>query len=589
MPLEPPTFGLSIRRRLGCIAILFVATLTGCAGTGDPTAQPAPDARRAADLSRRHMVAAANPLAAQAGLEMLRAGGSAVDAAIAAQAVLTLVEPQSSGIGGGAFLLHFRKSDARIDAYDGRETAPAALRPRIFEAPDGTRRAFRDAASGGQAVGVPGVLRMLALAHRAHGKLPWARLFDPAIRLSEDGFAVSPRLHRMIDAAPGLAAFPAARAYFLTDAGAALPVGSLLRNPALGDTYRRIAAEGEAAFYRGDVAADIVSAVRDAARNPGTLTAEDLAGYTAKQRPVLCRPYRVWRVCGMPPPTSGGVAVLQILGLLERFDLARHAPGSPQAIHLFAEAARLAYADRNRYLGDPDFVAVPVDGLLDPAYLARRAALISPSAAMEAVAPGLPPGARHAAQEDGHSAAYDSTSHLSAVDGDGNAVSMTTSVERPFGSYLMVRGFLLNNQLTDFAFLRGPASRPVANAPAPGKRPRSSMSPVLVFDMSGNLMAAVGSPGGPRIIMYVAKTLIGLLDWRLGMQAAIDLPNIALRGRTVEIERASAAAGAGEALRALGHRVEIRALTSGLHGIRLTEAGFDGGADRRREGVAIGD
>ena len=539
------------------------------------------------------MISSANPLASAAGREILRAGGSAVDAAIAAQAVLTLVEPQSSGIGGGAFLMYFRKSDGRVEAFDGRETAPAAIRPDVFVTADGKRRSFRDISTGGAAVGVPGILRMLALAHKEHGKLPWARLFERAISHSENGFPISPRLHAMIRRAKDLHNFPAARAYFLTPEGTAKAVGTLLRNPLLADTYRRLAAGGAEAFYSGDIARDISAAVANAARNPAMMTLGDIAGYQPKIRKPICRPYRTWRLCAMPPPTSGGLTTLQILGLLEGFDMARIPPSSVQAVHLISEASRLAYADRRRYIGDPDFVTVPVDGMLDSAYLRRRAEQISGIGSMGKASPGRPRGAEKAELADDEREGFPSTSHLSVIDRDGNAVSMTTTIERAFGSRLMVRGFLLNNQLTDFAFIPRRDGRRVANAVAPGKRPRSSMSPTLVFNAEGNLFATVGSPGGSRIITYVIKALIGLMDWKLDMQGAIDLPNHANRNGATELEKNTPVAKHADALRKLGHNVKIGSLVSGLHGIRVTRDafgdGYDGGADRRREGVALGD
>lgn len=539
------------------------------------------------------MISSANPFASAAGREILRAGGSAVDAAIAAQAVLTLVEPQSSGIGGGAFLMHFRKSDGRVEAFDGRETAPAAIRPDVFVTADGKRRSFRDISTGGAAVGVPGILRMLALAHKEHGKLPWARLFERAISHSENGFPISPRLHAMIRRAKGLQNFPVARAYFLTPEGTAKAVGTLLRNPLLADTYRRLAAGGTEAFYSGDIARDISAAVANAARNPAMMTPGDIAGYQPKIRKPICRPYRTWRLCAMPPPTSGGLTTLQILGLLEGFDMAHIPPSSVQAVHLISEASRLAYADRRRYIGDPDFVTVPVDGMLDSAYLRRRAEQILGTGSMGKASPGRPRGAEKAHLSDDEREGFPSTSHLSVIDRDGNAVSMTTTIERAFGSRLMVRGFLLNNQLTDFAFIPRRDGRRVANAVAPGKRPRSSMSPTLVFDAEGNLFATVGSPGGSRIITYVIKALIGLMDWKLDMQAAIDLPNHANRNGATELEKNTPVAKHADTLRKLGHNVKISSLVSGLHGIRVTRDafgdGYDGGADRRREGVALGD
>ena len=535
------------------------------------------------------MISAANPLASEAGRKILRAGGSAVDAAIAAQMVLTLVEPQSAGIGGGAFLMHFRKSDRNVEAYDGRETALAAIRPDVFLTADSKRRAFRDVSTGGAAVGVPGVIRMLALAHRDHGKLPWAQLFQPAIRLAHAGFAVSPRLNRMISRARDMKGFPAARAYFFTPAGDPLPVGHRLRNRAFADTLRIIARDGADAFYTGDIAADIAKTVQNAARNPAGMTVADIEKYVAKKRSPVCRAYRTYRVCGMPPPTSGGLTTLQILGLLENFDMSRVPPGSVNAVHLVSEASRLAYADRGQYIGDPDFVSVPVSGMLDTAYLRRRAERISATESMGKALPGRPPGSGRAQLEPDEREGFPSTSHLSVIDADGNAVSLTMSIERAFGSRLMVRGFLLNNQLTDFAYLPRRNGRPVANGVAPGKRPRSSMSPTLVFDREGELFATVGSPGGSRIITFVVKTLIGLIDWKLDMQAAIDLPTHVNRNGTTELEKGTQLEAWADALRRLGHQVRIRTLTSGLHGIRVTPHGYDGGADKRREGVALGD
>ena len=540
-------------------------------------------------LPQRHMIAVANAHAAAAGRAMLRAGGSAVDAAIATQMVLTLVEPQSSGIGGGAFLLHYRAADASVDAYDGRETAPAAATAGMFLGADGKPRKFLDAVVGGRSVGAPGVLRMLALAHKAHGRLPWARLFRPAIDLADKGFAVSPRLHRFIGRAKHLRDFAATRRYFFTAAGDPLPAGTRLRNPALADTLRRIATGGAGAFYSGAIARDIVRAVRTAPRNPGGLSVADLAAYGAKRRAPLCRPYRVWRICTMPPPTSGGITTLQILGMLERFDMAALKPGSAQAVHLIAEASRLAYADRAIYIADPDFVTVPVAGLLDPAYLARRGESISAARSMGTARAGVPRRTARGMMGADDSAELPSTSHLSVIDGDGNAVAMTTSIENIFGSRLMVRGFLLNNQLTDFSFRPAVGGRPVANRAAPGKRPRSSMAPTLVLDRAGRLVMTVGSPGGSRIIAYVVKALIATLDWRLAMGEAFALPNFANRNGPTDIEAGTALAAAAPALEALGHTVRPRRLGSGFHGIRVTPDGLDGAADPRREGVALGD
>ncbi|MEQ8710029.1 MAG: gamma-glutamyltransferase [Rhodospirillales bacterium] len=541
-----------------------------------------------AQADGRYMISAANPHAAEAGRDILAAGGSAVDAAIAAQLVLGLVEPQSSGIGGGGFLMHFRAGNGVIDAYDGRETAPAAATPEMFLGPDETPRKFYDAVVGGLSVGVPGLLRMLEQAHQDHGRLPWADLFAPAIRLARDGFQISPRLHYLIDRdTERLTTFDTTRSYFYQPDGTALPVGALLRNPAYADVLDQVAGGGADVFYNGQIAADIVRTVRGADRNPGLMTAEDMSGYRAIRRQAVCGTYRENRICGMPPPSSGGITVAQILGLLEGFDLHRMAPDSLAATHLIAEAGRLAFADRNLYLADTDFVPAPLKGLLDPGYLKSRAGQISLKSSVGKAEPGTPPqdhGALIPMQDDFE---RESTTHLSVLDADGNAVSMTSSVENAFGARLMTRGFILNNQLTDFSFSPEKDGIAIANRVEPGKRPRSSMSPTLVLGPDGRLRMAVGSPGGSRIIGYVAKTLIGVIDWNLTMQQAIDLPHVINRNGGTDLEEETSAAELKTALEALGHQVSIRSLNSGLHGIRITPAGPDGGADPRREGIVL--
>jgi len=533
------------------------------------------------------MVAAANPHAAHAGLAMLRAGGSALDAAIAAQMVLNLVEPQSSGIGGGAFVLHWNETQKKISAYDGRETAPAGTRSDRFLRPDGSPMTFPEAIGSGRSVGVPGLLRVLELAHAQQGRLPWRQLFEPAIRLAEEGFAVSPRLHRLIDADPLLGRNPAARAYFYLADGSALPVGQLLKNPQLAEVLRRLALEGPDAFYRGTIARAIAAAVASHPV-PGDLAEPDLAAYRAVEREPICGRYRAYRVCGMPPPSSGGIAVLAILGLLERFPIGGMRPDSSGAVHLFAEAGRLAYADRDHYVGDPDFVQVPAAGLVDPAYLGERSKLIRPERSMGRAIPGKPVGTPTARGAD---ATLESTgtSHISVIDAQGNAVAMTTTIESAFGSRILVHGFLLNNQLTDFSFAAEEDGRPAANRVEPGKRPRSSMAPTLVFDPAGGLLLTLGAAGGPPIINYTARTLISVLDWKLELQQAIAAPNMGSRNRQTEIERGTALERIAAALRALGHPVQAVELTSGLHGIVRTPRGLAGGADPRREGVALGD
>lgn len=555
----------------------------------DRPAQPEPASGRSEKqlaYAQRHMVAAAHPLAVAAGLEILDAGGTAGDAMIAVQLVLNLVEPHASGLGGGAFLLHYDAASRKLQAYDGRETAPAAATPELFMR-DGKPMPFREAVNGGRSVGTPGVTRLLETAHRKHGKLPWSRLFKPAIDLAEQGFPLSNRVHALLQREGALGREPAARAYFLTADGAPKPAGTILRNPEFARTLRLIAEGGADAFYRGDIARDIVDAVRKHPSNPGMLSTADLADYQVREVDPLCAPYRVFRVCGMPPSSSGGIAVLQILGMLSHRDLSAVAPGSAQAVHLLAEAGRLAYADRNRWVADDRFVEVPVRGLLDPAYLAARAKLIQPSQSMGKAEAGVPPGARIAYADDTVEEVA-GTSHIAIVDGKGNAVSMTTTIENFFGSRIMVRGFLLNNQLTDFNFNPFDNGRPVANAVAPGKRPRSSMAPTVVFNSNGDLHLVIGSPGGSRIINYVAKTLIATLDWGLDIQAAIALPNSGSRNGPTEIESGTVYETLSAPLAAMGHDVQVLDMTSGLHGILRVNNGWQGGADPRREGIAEG-
>jgi len=535
------------------------------------------------------MVAAAHPRAAEAGLAILREGGSAVDAAIAIQMVLGLVEPQASGIGGGGFLVHYSAADKRVRTYDGREVAPAAAKASHLLGPDGTPLPVPAAVMGGQSVGVPGLLRMLEAAHRAHGRLPWARLFEPAINLAETGFPMSPRLHSQVAAEADLFRSAPARDYFCEPAGTPKPVGAWLVNPVYANTLRMIARDGADAFYVGDIARDIVAAVRSASANAGHMTEADLARYRAKERAPVCGAYRGYTICSMGPPSSGGLTVLQILGILQHFELGSMRPGSVQALHLFSEAGRLAYADRARYIADADFVSVPTRGLLDSAYLKGRAALIQTDKAMGKAGPGEPPGTSSRRWGRATSPEFPSTSHIAVVDAAGNAVSMTTTIEAVFGARLMVRGFFLNNQLTDFSFASEKNRRLIANRPQPGKRPRSSMAPVVVMRRDGRLALVLGSAGGSAIINYVAKTLVGVLDWGLDIQRAIDLPNMGNRGGATELERGSAAESAKTALEFMGHEVAILPLESGLQGVAVTGPGLTGGADSRREGIALGE
>ncbi|MCZ6721008.1 MAG: gamma-glutamyltransferase [Proteobacteria bacterium] len=537
----------------------------------------------------RLMVAAADERAVEAGLELLRRGGNAVDAAVAVQLVLNLVEPQNSGIGGGAFMLFYDAKAKSVVSYDGRETAPAAAEGDLFLEADGTPMAFLDALVGGRGVGVPGTLRLLERAHREQGRLPWTDLFAPAIALAEDGFAISPGLARSIARAPELDRYGPARGYFFDPEGRPKEAGTRLVNGAFATTLRRLAAQGADAFYRGAIAAEIAATVQGAAGNPGLITEADIAAYEAKRREPVCAAYRVWTVCGMGPPTSGGLTTLQILGILENFELARLAPGSLEAVHLISEASRLAYADRARYMADSDFVLVPTEGLIDKTYLAERAALIGMDRRIESVAPGDPLGATTITRASFEPLEAISTSHFSIVDAEGNAVAMTSSIEQAFGSRLMVQGFLLNQQLTDFSFRPEVDGVPVANRVEGGKRPRSSMAPTLVFDANGDLFLVVGSPGGPLIIGYVVQTLVAVLDWGLDIQAAIALPRHVDWSGPIVLEKNSPLEELAPGLRSLGHDVKFSEFHSGLHGIMVTPEGLIGGADPRKEGVARGD
>lgn len=536
----------------------------------------------------RQMVVAAHPLAAQAGIDMLRAGGSAIDAAIAAQMVLNVVEPQSSGIGGGAFILLYDAAEKRLASFDGRETAPASARADRFLAAGGKAQGFLQAVGSGRSVGVPGLVRMLHMAHARHGRLAWPRLFAPAIRIAEEGFNISPRMAQSIAADPLLRNDANARAYFYLADGTPKPAGTLLRNPALAAVFKRLANEGPVAFYEGEIARDIVNAV-NGHRVPGGMTLEDVSGYVAKERGALCAPYRTLRVCGMAPPSSGGATVAMMLGMLERFPLARMKPLSADAVHLFSEAGKLAYADRDMYLSDPDFLAQPVTQLLDRAYLRKRSREISLSAANPRPLPGQPKGVRLAELGDDRTEEQAATSHLSVVDAQGNALAFTTSVESAFGSRIMVHGFMLNNQLTDFSWQPSINGREAANRVDGGKRPRSSMAPTLVFDDRGRVRYVLGSPGGLQIINYVTLTLVALIDWKLGEQESLDLPRYGGRTRGTDLERGEGMETLAAALKARGHDVRMGGAPSGLHLISVSPTGLIGAADPRREGVAIGD
>jgi gamma-glutamyltranspeptidase/glutathione hydrolase len=545
--------------------------------------------------SRDYMVVAANPYASRAGQEIIEAGGGAIDAAVAVQLVLGLVEPQSSGIGGGGFILHYDAAAKKLETYDGRETAPAAATERLFLKDDGKPMGFGEAVVGGRSVGVPGIFRLLEAAHKEHGKLPWARLFEPAIKLAEEGFVVSPRLARLLASDQlRLSENAEARAYFYDADGKTIEAGFRRTNPEYAAVLRAVAQGGADAFYKGAIAEAIVAAVRNH-KNPGGMTLADLGGYRAKKREPVCGPYRGHRVCSMGPPSSGGVAMLQILGMLNAQplparDIANFGPESLASIHRLLEASKLAFADREVFLADPDFVAVPVKGLLDPDYLGQRAALIDPGKAMERAAPGAPSRPRGFLTPPAQPAEtlLPSTSHFSIVDKGGNIVSFTTSIETAFGAQVMVKGFLLNNENTDFSFQPERDGAKIANRVEPGKRPRSTMTPTIVFKGDGTPALVIGSPGGIAIAGFVTKTVIAVLDWGLDIQAAIDLPNmLALNGPTL-IEPGPEAEPLKPKLEALGHRVRSFPLASGMHGIVVTKDGYEGGADKRREGLALG-
>ena len=626
-------------KRLFTNAALFVqacylALLAGCAAPLDSFRYAAPllperssgYTEKPGWATFKFSVAAANPLATYAGYQILKTGGSAVDAAIAVQMVLGLVEPQSSGIAGGAFLLHFNGRE--VEAFDGRETAPAAATENLLLGANGKPLAFYDAVVGGRSVGTPGVVRMLEMAHRQHGKLPWAQLFEPAIALAENGFKVSARLNSLLVPEVHLKEDPVALAYFYDAKGQPWPVGHLLKNLELAAVLRMVAAGGSKALLEGEVAQAIVNKVQQHPRNPGLLTMADLAGYQAKKRDPLCYDYAVssksYRLCGMPPPSSGAIAIGQILGMLNNTPAATLQPQktmtdtgirclrapcpsqaesvvpSPEWLHVYTEASRLAYADRAKYLGDPDFVQPPAGdwmSLLEPSYLASRAKLIG-TQSMETATPGMPGVVSTSYAPMAEQYEY-GTSHISIIDPYGNAIAMTTTIEDAWGARQMVNrgkgmvgGFLLNNQLSDFSFAPTDVSgSPVANRVQPGKRPRSTMAPTLVFDKaSGELVMTTGSQGGAAIIHFTAKTLYAVLNWGLNVQQAISLPNFSPLNSAVLLEAGRFPRATAQALRVRGHEVRERDLPSGLQGIQRTpDGGFFGGADPRREGIVMGD
>jgi gamma-glutamyltranspeptidase/glutathione hydrolase len=544
-------------RRLLAVTLLI-------AGVGNAQAEP------------QQMVAAAHPLAVEAGLEVLARGGSAIDSAVAVQMMLGVVEPQASGVGGGGFLLYYDGASHAITAYDGRETAAAGATPTMFLGADGKPLPFRQAVASGISVGVPGAMALLELAHKEHGRLPWSSLFAASIDAARKGYPVSSRLAAWLDLVKPFRDEPAARATYYNADGSPRKAGDLVVNPALADTMQLIAEKGSAALREGPIAEEMVRRVHQHVR-PGTLSLADLAAYQPIKREALCGPYRVWTICSMGPPSSGGLAILQALAILEPYELSHDRPNDLRSLHLIAETSRLVFADRAHYVDDPAFTPVPVEKLLAPAYIAQRRKLISLDRSMgpQGIAP--PGYVEHG------------TSHMTIVDRRGNAVSFTTTIESSFGSLMMVGGFILNNELTDFSAVAERGGQPVANRVEPGKRPRSSMSPTFVLNKDGGLVLSVGSAGGQRIIGDTLQALIGMLDWNLSAQAALDLPRILNMNGPTELENKGELPAQAERLRALGHEVQVRAHEGGLTAIRREGDGWGGGADPRRDGVAKGD
>lgn len=565
-------------------SLALVAGLLATAGPAAFARQPVVHSRAATRAAG--MVSAADPRAAEAGAEILRQGGSAVDAAFATLLALNVVEPESQGIGGGSYLVYSARGRAPV-TFDGRETAPSAATGTWFYK-DGQPMAHEDAVPGGKSVGVPGNLRLMALAHKRYGKLPWAALFQPAIRLARDGFRITPRLYGALDGSRRTGALSAeGRAIFYGPDGNPKPVGTLVRNPAFAEFLERIAARGAESFYVGDNANNIVATVNRSPVNPSQMTATDIASYKVIQRAPVCGTYRGYRICGMGPSSSGGIAVFQTLKQLERFNLTALGPNSPTAWHLIAESMRLAYADREQYLGDPGYVTVPVAGLMDPAYLASRSALISVDHAIPVVAAGHPAGAPRMTCTTGP-VPERGTSHFVAVDAQGNVASETSTIEDIFGSGLMVSGYYLNNELTDFNIVPDKSGCLTANRVAGGKRPRSSMSPTIVWDRQGHVRLAVGAAGGATIPAQVLKAIIGVIDWHYTAQQAVALPVIfAPGGDTVYVERGTYLETLAPQLQALGHKVEVRPPSFKANAVEWVNGGWSGAADPRSEGAAV--
>jgi len=576
---------MKIVSRLASLLCLVLAPVVACAQYKPPE-QPSGYQRTAAGASK-YMVVTAHSVASETGAAILAAGGNAVDAAVTSALILNLVEPQSIGIGGGGYVLHHHAESGKLVAYDARESAEKSSSSSLFTDASGKPLPVLAVSMSGKAVGVPGTLKVLDDLHRAHGKLPWERVVAPAIRLAEEGFAVSPELASYIGAEQSLLINAATRAYFFRADGSPLAAGDKLRNPEFAKTLRLIAKQRADAFYRGEIASDIVQAVASVRGDGRGITSEDLAAYTVPRREPLCAPYRTHKVCVMPPSTSGGVGVLQMLGILSSFPMKDIAPNSPESVHLLSEAARLAFSDRNHYVADPDYVAF-LPGLLEANYLAVRAQAISMTKTLGVATPGTPRDAKLTWGTDTLPNGMGS-SHIAIVDADGNAVSMTLTTGSRWGSRLMVRGFLLNDQLRDFTFPdKDVAGGLVANRLEPGKRPRSSMTPVVVYDPAGRLRIVTGTSGGSYIMSFTAKNLVAMIDWGLDPQQAINLPNIVSTGGPTLVEKSTAVAGHEQALRTLGHEVKPDNLQSGVSTVMVTPKGLLGGADPRKEGSAAG-
>ncbi|SEI38571.1 gamma-glutamyltranspeptidase / glutathione hydrolase [Allopseudospirillum japonicum] len=578
------SLGVLLAMGLGSTSLAFAAQVTDAI---DPEAASGLQEKQAVHANH-FMVAAANPYAVEAGYQVLQAGGSAMDAMVAVQAMLGLVEPQSSGLGGGAFMLYYDAKRQHLTTFDGRETAPMQARPELFQNAQGQPLDFYEAVVGGRSVGTPGTVKLMAETHARFGKLAWSSLLQPAYQLAKTGFKVSPRLAAAIARdQTRLSRYPETRAYFLDEQGQAWPAGHILKNPQYAATLATLAQQGAPAFYQGEIGRALVHKVRTLPDNPGVLSEADLANYQIQERPPTCAPYRSYQICGMGPPSSGALTVGQILGMVQHFDLATKSPQDVNAWQIIGEASRLAFADRGRYMADTDYVPMPT-GLLDKEYLRQRAALIQQGKALPEVTPGEPKWQEAQAQADDVSLELPSTSHLVIVDAEGNIVSMTTTIENGFGSRVMSGGFLLNNELTDFSFITHQNGYPIANRLEPGKRPRSSMAPTLVMHQDQPYLA-IGSPGGSRIIGYVAGALIKHLDWGLDIQEAINQPHILNRFGTFDLEEGTEAEKLKPALEAMGYQVSIRDLNSGLHAIQFHEGKLIGAADPRREGIVMGD